>query len=61
MAAASVTDWDNLPDDSKWIFESMARLGFAEFADLTIADQSLVLALAIHLKRTSQRAERYEA
>jgi hypothetical protein len=55
MAAQSIPDWDNIPDDSKWIFESMARLGFSEFAELTISDQQLVLALALHLKNSSTR------
>ena len=54
--------WDELPDDSKWVYEALAQLGYCDFSVLAIADQSLVLALAIHLKRTSQcTAQVYEA
>jgi len=60
MATKSLS-WDELPDDSKWIFESMARLGFCEFADLTISDQQLIISLACHLKNSSRRAEVYES
>ena len=61
MATESLS-WDELPDDSKFVYEALAKLGYTEFADLAIADQSLVLALAVHLKRTSQRSTQvYEA
>jgi hypothetical protein len=53
--------FEELPDDSKWIFEAMARLNLAEFGSLSTADQSAVVGLAIHLKRVSQRSEIYQA
>jgi len=63
MANADITSqsWDVLPDDSKWIFESMARLGFVEFGTLSTSDQSLVIGFALHLKRVSQRSEIFQA
>ena len=61
MAALSKS-WDELDDDSKFVYEALARLGFSEFSTLPIADQSLVLALACHLKNSSQRtAEVWES
>ena len=61
MAAHSIPDWENLPDDSRYVYEALARLGFSDFAALSIADQSLCLALAIHLKRTEGRREMWES
>jgi hypothetical protein len=49
MAAASLPDWENLPDDSQYVYEAMAKLGFSEFNSLPMSDMSLVLALALHL------------
>jgi hypothetical protein len=51
----SVFSFEELPDDSKFIYEALAKLDFVDFATLTIADQSLVLALALHLKNSSRR------
>jgi hypothetical protein len=48
----SVSSFEELPDDSKFVYEALARLGFADFATLPTADMSLVLAYALHLKRT---------
>jgi len=62
MAAASLPDWDNLEDDSRYVYEALAKLGFSEFSTLPIADQSLVLALACHLKNSSRNmAEAWES
>jgi hypothetical protein len=55
MAAASIPDWDNLEDDSR--YEALAKLGYGEFSTLPLPDMSLVLALALHLKRTQGRTE----
>ena len=49
--------WDQLDDDSKFVYEALARLGFSDFSTLPIADMSLVLGLALHLKRTQKQAE----
>ena len=61
MADCSLSDWDNLSDDSKWIYEAMARLELAEFAELSISDQSAVVALALHLKRSHARTGNYQS
>jgi len=50
MAAESLS-WDGLPDDSKFVYEALAKLGFSEFSQLPRPDMQLVLALALHLKR----------
>jgi len=55
MAAASLPDWGNLSDDSQYVYEALAQLGFSDFSTLSIADQSLVLALALHFKNVSRR------
>ena len=55
MAAHSIPDWENLSDDSRYIYEALGRLGFSDFSTLAITDQSLVLALALHLKNSSRR------
>jgi hypothetical protein len=57
MAAASIPDWDNLEDDSRYVYEALAKLGYGEFSTLPLPDMSLVLALALHLKRTQGRTE----
>lgn len=57
MAAASIPDWDQLPDDSKFVYEALAQLGWDDFSTLPTADMSLVLALALHLERTQGRPE----
>ena len=57
MAAQSIPDWNDISDDSKFVYEALARLGFADFSTLPTADMSLVLALAIHLKRTQGQPE----
>ena len=51
----SFSSWEEIPDDSQFIYEALAKLDFIDFAALTIADQSLVLALALHLKNPSRR------
>jgi len=61
MAAASLPDWENLEDDSRYIYEALAKLEFGEFSTLSIADQSLVLALALHLKRTQGKSQTWVA
>lgn len=62
MAAASLPDWENLPDDSHYVYEALTRLGFSEFSTLPLPDMQLVLALALHLKRTQgQQPEMYES
>jgi hypothetical protein len=61
MAALSKS-WDELDDDSKFVYEALARLGFSEFSTLPIADMSLVLTLALHIKRTQgQNPETWES
>ena len=55
MAAHSIPDWDNLEDDSRYVYEALAKLGYGEFSTLPLPDMSLVLALALHLKNSSQR------
>jgi len=47
MAAASLPDWENLSDDSRYVYEALAKLGFGEFHTLPLPDMSLVLALAL--------------
>jgi len=61
MAAASLPDWENLPDDSRYVYQALAQLGFTEFSTLPLPDMSLVLALALHLKRTQGRPEMWES
>ena len=51
----SFSSWEEIPDDSKFIYEALAKLDFTDFATLSIADQSLVLALALHIKNASLR------
>lgn len=53
--------WDQLDDDSIFVYEALARLGFSDFSTLPIADMSLVLALALHLKRTQGQPESWES
>jgi hypothetical protein len=53
--------WDDIPDDSKFVYEALARLGFSEFSTLPVADMSLVLALALHLKNSQSTAEVWES
>jgi hypothetical protein len=60
MAALSKS-WDELDDDSKFVYEALARLGFGEFSTLPVADMSVVLALALHLKRTQAKPETWES
>jgi len=60
MATESLS-WDELPDDSKWVYEALAQLGFSEFHTLPLPDMSLVLALALHLKRTHGKPEVWES
>ena len=57
----SISSWEEIPDDTKWVFEALAKLGFSDFATLSISDQSLCLALAIHLKRTEGKSEYWES
>ena len=47
MAASSLPDWENLSDDSRYVYEALAKLGFGEFHTLPLPDMSLVLALAL--------------
>jgi hypothetical protein len=47
--------WDELDNDSKFVWEALARLGFSDFSTLPVADMSLVLALALHLKNSYRR------
>jgi hypothetical protein len=44
--------WDELSDDSKFVYEALTRLGFTEFSTLPIPDMRLVLAPTHYLKRT---------
>lgn len=53
--------WGELDDDSKFVYEALARLGFSDFTTLPVADMSVVLALALHLKRTQGRPEMWES
>ena len=47
---------ENITDDSVFVHQAMDKLGFfCEFAELPIFDQSLVLALALHIKRTEEQ------
>jgi len=57
MADCSLPDWENLEDDSHWVYEALAKLGYGEFSQLSTPDMSVVLALAIHLKRCRRTAE----
>jgi hypothetical protein len=61
MAAASLPDWENLSDDSRYVYEALTKLGFTEFSTLPLPDMQLVLALALHLKRTQGQPELYES
>lgn len=50
--------WDDVPDDSKFVYEAMASLGFVcEFSDLDISEMQLALELAVALKRAQGRTE----
>jgi hypothetical protein len=60
MAAESLS-WDEIPDDSKFVYEALARLGFTEFSTLPLPDMQLVLALALHIKRTQAQPEFWES
>ena len=52
----------NIPDDSQFVHQAMSTLGFAcEFSELPITDMSLVLALALHLKRAQGQPETWES
>lgn len=52
----------NIADDTTFVHRAMDMLGFfCEFAELTIADMQLTLALATHLKCTQRRAETWES
>lgn len=56
MASDSViNEWGEISDDAQFVYQALARLDFQDFSVLTTADQSLVLGLALHLKRLSQR------
>ena len=58
----SFSSWEELRDDSKFVYEAMARLGFVgNFSDLPVADMQLILALALHLKNSQRRAEMWES
>jgi hypothetical protein len=62
MANSDFTCLASIQDDSKFVHQAMEQLGFVgEFADLPIADMSLILALAIHLKRSQFAAEVWES
>jgi hypothetical protein len=61
MASASLPDWENLSDDSRYVYEALTQLGFTEFSTLPIPDMQLVLALALYLKRTQGRHEFWES
>ena len=61
MAAQSIPDWDNLEDDSRYVYEALAKLGYGEFNTLPLPDMSLALALALHLKRTQGKSEMWES
>jgi len=53
---------DNIPDDAAFVRQAMSKLGFArDFADLSLADMQLALALALHLKRTQGQPETWES
>jgi hypothetical protein len=62
MADLDFTSLQNVSDDSEFVHLAMEQLGFVgEFADLPVADMSLILALALHLKRTQGRPELWES
>jgi len=61
MAAASLPDWENLEDDSRYVYQALTRLGFTEFSTLPLPDMQLVLALALHLKRSQGQPEMWES
>ena len=60
MAAESLS-WDELPDDSKFVYEALARLGFSEFSNLPLPDMQVVLALAQFLKRAQKQRETWQS
>jgi hypothetical protein len=53
--------WDDIPDDSRFVYEALVKLGFTEFSTLPIPDMQLVLALAQYLKRTQSEPEMWES
>ena len=62
LDSSRFSSWDDIPDDSKWVYEAMARLGFAcEFSDLSLGQMQLALALAAQLKRTQGQPEVWES
>lgn len=61
MADCSLPDWENLDDDSRYVYEALAKLGFTEFSTLPLPDMSLVLALALHFKNSHRLSEIHQA
>ena len=53
--------WDDIPDDSKLVYEAMASLGLVcEFSDLDTLQIELALELAVALKRAQGRMETWD-
>ena len=54
--------WDNIPDDTKFVYEAMAKLGFVcEFSELNLGQMQVALALAEQLKRSQRADEMWES
>ena len=56
-----ISSWEETPDDSKWVYEALARLGFTEFSTLPIPDMQVVLSLAQFLKRAERQRRTLES
>jgi len=57
----SFSSFDEVSDDSKYVYEDLARLGFSEFSTLQIPDMQVVLSLAQFLKRTESQRRTLES
>jgi len=55
------SSWDEVSDDSKFVYDALARLGFTELSTLPLADIQVVLALAQFLKRAQGCRETWES
>jgi hypothetical protein len=56
------SSWDDIPDDSKFVYEAMAALGFlCEFSQLSVGQMQMALGLAEHLKRAQSAVGTWES
>jgi hypothetical protein len=54
--------WDDIPDDTKFVYQAMATLGFlCEFSELSVGQQQIALALAQQFKCCQRTPETWES